>query len=143
MRRGIAVAMCWLASGFLIATEKNRPACNSLSYEDRNQTDYGPLLVAKVRGVAKDAEGVVIPKACIGIFSEVGHKLIATIQTRDSGQFELPGIPDGSYRLVVKYEGFSPANAKIQIAEHSQSKRSLTVQMRPVGIDARSFVELK
>jgi Carboxypeptidase regulatory-like domain len=141
MRR--AIAICCLASGLLIATQNTGAACKSLSYEDRNQTDYGPLQVAKVRGVARDAEGVTIPRACVGLFSELGHKLVATTQTNDRGEFELAGIPDGSYRLVAKYEGFSSANARIRIEKHSQSKKSLTVQMRLLGIDARSFVELR
>ena len=52
-------------------------------------------------------------------------------------------IPDGAYRLIAKYEGFSTANAKLQIEQRSQNKKSLTVQMRPAGLDTRSFIELK
>jgi hypothetical protein len=132
-----------LAFGLLRAAEETGAACNNLSYENRNQTDYGPLHVATVRGVAKDAQGVVIPKACVGVFTEAGHKLVATTQTDDGGQFELNHIPDGAYRLIAKYEGFSTANAKLQIQQRSQSKKSLTVQMRPAGLDTRSFIELK
>ena len=90
-----------------------------------------------------DAYGVVIPKACIGVFTEASHKLVATTQTDNDGRFEFDDIPDGAYRLIAKYEGFSTANAKLQIEQQSQSKTSLTVQMRPSGLDTHSFIELK
>jgi len=141
MRRGLAI--CCLSFALLRAAEEIGAACKNLSYENRNQTDYGPLHVGTVRGVAKDAQGVVIPKACVGVFTEAGHKLVATTQTDDGGQFELNHIPDGAYRLIAKYEGFSTANAKLQIEQRSRSKKSLTVQMRPSGLDTRSFIELR
>ena len=132
-----------MAFGLLRAADETGAACKTLSYEDRNQTDYGPLQVTTVRGVAKDAQGVVIPKACVGVFTETGHKLVATAQTGAGGQFELNHIPNGAYRLIAKYEGFSTANAKLQIEQRSQGKKSLTVQMRPAGLDTSSFIELK
>src|SRR6516165_8064005 len=137
------VSICCLAFGLVRAAEEPGSACKDLSYENRNQTDYGPLHVAAVRGVAKDAQGVVIPKACVGVFTEAGHKLVAATQTDDGGQFELNDIPDGAYRLIAKYEGLSTANAKLRIDQRSQSKKSLTVQMRPTGLDMHSFIELK
>jgi hypothetical protein len=143
MRRGRTLAICCLAFGLLRATEETGAACKNLSYENRNQTDYGPLHVAAVRGFAKDAQGVVIPKACVGVFTEVGHKLVATTRTDDDGRFRLNDIPDGDYRLIAKYEGFSPANAKLRIEQRLQSKKSLTVQMRPTGLDTQSFIELR
>src|SRR5260370_3570509 len=110
-RRGTSVAICCLASGLVTASPETGSACKNLTYENRNQTDYGPLQVTAVRGIAKDADGVPIPRACVGVFTEAGHKLIATTQTNDGGRFELNDIPDGDYRLVAQYDGFSPANA--------------------------------
>jgi hypothetical protein len=137
--------MCCLAVRLLTASQESGAACKNQSYENRNQTDYGPLRVASVRGVVKDPQGVSIPKACIGVFSEAAHKLVATTQTDDRGKFEFNDIPDGAYRLVAKYEGFSPANAKLRIERSSQkqNKRSLTVQMRAASLDTSSFIELK
>jgi hypothetical protein len=99
--------------------------------------------VAAVRGVTKDAQGVAIPKVCVGVFTEADHKLVASTQTDEDGQFELNDIPDGDYRLIAKYEGFSTANAKLRIDQRSQGKKSLTVQMRPTGLDMHSFIELR
>jgi hypothetical protein len=143
MRGGKSVAIFCLAFWLLAARQASGAACKNMSYENRNQTDYGVLQVATVRGVVKDAQGVSIPKACVGIFTEAGHKLVATTQSDDGGQFEFNDIPDGGYRLVAKYEGFSPANAKLRIERRSQTKRSLTVQMRPASFDTTSFIELK
>lgn len=47
-----------------------------------------------------------IPKACVGVFTEIDHKLIAATETDNKGHFELKDIPTGDYRLVAKYEGF-------------------------------------
>jgi hypothetical protein len=143
MRWGRGLVICCFAFVLLTAAEETGAVCKNFSYENRNQADYGPLHVAAIRGVAKDAQGVAIPKACVGVFTEAGHKLVATAQTDNNGQFELNDIPDGAYRLIAKYGGLSTANAKLRIEQRSQNKKSLTVQMRPTGLDTDSFIELK
>jgi hypothetical protein len=124
------------------AGQDSATVCKDFSYQNRNQTDYGPLRVGTLRGSVKDSQGITIPKVCIGVFTETDHKLIAATTTDDNGRFELKDIPEGTYRLVAKYEGFSPANAKLRV-EHSRSKKMVTVQMRLAGLDTTSFVELK
>lgn len=136
-----AVFFCLtLASG--VADQGNTTVCKDLRYQDQNQTDYGPLRVSVVEGNAKDSEGVAIPRAFIGVFTEFDPNLIAAVETDDKGHFELKEIPAGDYRLVASYEGFSPANAKLRIG-HSRKKKILAVQMRPAGLDTTSFVTLK
>lgn len=142
MRCDAGAVFCCLAFAFGAAGQEGTTVCKDLSYQNRNQIDYGPLRVAALRGSARDSQGVAIPKACVGVFTGTGHKLIAATETDDNGRFELKGIPDGDYRLVAKYDGFSPANAKLRV-KHSRSKKVLAVQMRPVGLDTTSFVELK
>lgn len=61
------LALCLAAVGH--ATD---PPCGDLAYENRNQTDHGPLHVSGIRGIAQDARGGPIPKACVGVFSSVG-----------------------------------------------------------------------
>lgn len=143
MRWQTGAGICCLALGLAVLGPATEITCKNLTYESRNQTDYGPLRVASIRGIAQDPQGVPIPKACIGAFTETDHKLIAVTQTDDSGKFELKGIPDGEYRLVAKYEGFCPANAKLRIGRRAKSKKPLTVQMRFAGLDTCSYVELK
>jgi hypothetical protein len=137
-----AVILC-LAIGCAAVGEENRRTCKDLSYESRNQTDYGPLQVSKIRGTMQDAQGSPIPKACVAIFTEIDHKLIALTETDRSGYFKLKGIPDGNYRLIAKYEGFCPANAKVRIERNRRIKKPLSVKMRFAGIDTCSYIELR
>jgi hypothetical protein len=137
------VATCCLAFALAAAGQESGTDCKDLSYQNRNQTDYGPLRVATIRGSTKDAQGVAIPKVCVGVFTEGDHKLIAATQSDGNGDFALKDIPNGDYRLVAKYEGFSPANAKLRVEQRTRSKKPLAVQMRPAGLDSGSFVELK
>ena len=143
MKWKTGVGICRLVLGLAAVGQATEITCKDLTYESRNQTDYGPLVVAAIRGVAQDAEGGPIPKACVGVFTETDHKLLAVTQTDDGGKFGLNGIPDGEYRLVAKYDGFCPANAKLRIERHAKSKKSLTVQMRFAGLDTCSYVEVK
>lgn len=142
MRWRTCAVSCCLAVAFAAAGQGNKTGCKDLSYQNRNQTDYGPLRVAAIQGSAKDPQGVTMPRACIGVFTEIDHKLIAATETDDNGHFAFKDIPMGNYRLVAKYEGFSAANAKLRI-ERSRNKKALVVQMRPAGLDTGSFVELK
>jgi hypothetical protein len=142
MNSTFGAAICCLLFALTAAAQENAPLCKDLSYANRNQIDYGPLRVAAVRGTAKDAQGVAIPRACVGVFAETGHKLIAETLTDGDGNFELKGVPPGDYRLVVKCDGLSPANAELRI-EPSRGKKTLVVQLRPAGLDTGSFVEVK
>jgi len=139
MRSGISILFCFVALTFTAVGLDKSADCKTLSYENRNQVDYGPLRMAIIGGTAEDSQRVPIPDVCVGVFTEVDHKLVAVVSTDQRGRFELKGIPEGTYRLVVKYEGFSPANAKVRI-EHSRRNKLLTVQMRPTGLDSGSVV---
>jgi hypothetical protein len=124
----------------LVGQETN-PVCKNMTYENRNQIDYGPLRVGVIKGIAVDSQRVTIPKICVGVFTEAEHKLVATIETNGNGEFELKSLPNGDYRLVAKYPGFCPANARLRVQMRSHSKRKLTVHMKPAGIDICSYVD--
>lgn len=143
MTTAIGVAVWLLTLGPAALSHEAGEVCKGLTYENRNQTDYGPLRVPVIRGIATDAQGVAVPKVCLGIFTEPDHKLISSTETDNVGRFEFKDISKGNYRLVAKYDGFSPANAKLRVETHSQNKKPLTVQMRFAGLDTTSFVELK
>ncbi len=143
MRRQIGAGVCLLGLSFGAVVQAAGDQCKSLTYESHNQIDYGPIIVNSIRGVAQDAQGVPIPKACVGVFTETEHKLLAVAETDDGGRFELTVIPRGEYRLVAKYEGFCPVNAKLRIGRRSKDKKPLMLQMRPAGLDSCSYVEAK
>lgn len=96
-----------------------------------------------VRGTVSDSQGVAIPKLCVSVFTEVGHKLMMSCKTNENGDFEISRLPSGDYRLVAKYPGFCPANARLRVRPKSRSNKALTVWMRPSGIDTCSYVEQK
>jgi len=125
-----------------LAQESNS-RCESMSYENKNQVDYGPLELDAVRGTATDVDGVMVPGACVGIFTPTDHKLIMATRTDDRGQFEFGDVADGEYRLVATFEGFCAGNAKIRVVAGSRNKKYLDLHVRPAGIDESSYFELR
>lgn len=137
----------WFLRRFLVivtagASQQTAAVCSGMSYENRNQVDFGPLLTSAITGTATDTEGVAIPRVCVGVFTETDDTFIAATQTNDSGRFELKGVADGNYRVLAKYNGFGPANARIRVG-HSGRKRPLALHMRFAGMDTTSYFELR
>jgi hypothetical protein len=126
----------------LAAPAAEQPCDGTAPYEDRNQVDYGPFRVQRISGSVVDFDGGVIPGACILMFSESGHKFIAAVESGKNGQFALSAIPPGAYRLVSRYDGFSPANARVEVGRFS-GRRTLVVKMRPAGVDTGSYIEMR
>jgi hypothetical protein len=117
-------------------------ACGGIAYADKNMIDY-KVAVSSAKGIVRDFQQVSIPGACVGIFSEPGHKLLGFVQTNGDGAFQFTGLRDGIYRLVIRYDSFCPANAILQIKNRSRKRRSLIVVMKVSGIDDCSYVTLK
>jgi hypothetical protein len=137
---GLIVYFILAVPAATLASEQ--PCDKTALYEDRNQVDYGPLRVQRIRGTAVDFNGVVIPGACILLFSESDHKFIASVESGKDGRFALSNIPPGAYRLVSRYDGFSVANARVEVGRFS-GWRVLVVKMRPAGIDTGSYIEIR
>ena len=125
-----------------LGQKHQKNSCSQSTYENRNFIDYGPLKVQDVRGVAWEPGGAHIVGACIAIFSEENHTLIAAVETSKAGTFLLSGIPPGRYRLVVKASPLCPANAQLIVVKHQWRKRILHVHMKVGGIDECSFIEV-
>ena len=51
----------------LAAQEQGRSSTCTVHYENRNQIDYGPLVVQDVKGTITDPQQVAVPKVCAGI----------------------------------------------------------------------------
>jgi hypothetical protein len=90
------------------------------------------MALSGIRGIAQDAQGVPMPEACVRVFTETGHKLIA-----------LNGVSDGNHGLPAKdsYGGFCPANAKLWISRHASTKKAPEGPLCPAGIDTCSYIE--
>lgn len=141
--RNHTIVGLWCVLAFSYVGRATEPGCQGMAYESRNQTDYGPLQVSAVRGTTRDARGGPVPNVCVGVFSEIEHKLVAFTQSDEAGHFSLKGVPAGEYRLVTRYEGFCPANAKLRLDRRASGKWRLFVQLRFAGLDTCSYVELK
>jgi hypothetical protein len=119
---------------------KSRGGCDTMSYENRNQVDYGRLRIRRLVGKAVDPNGVAVPGVCVGLFTDPGQMLIMTTVTGPHGTFELRSAPVGDYRLVAKYPAFGTGNARVRIGRGAES---VFLRMRPAGIDTTSYVEAK
>jgi hypothetical protein len=113
-----------------------------MPYENHNQIDYGPLRIGSLEGTVKDIQGVEIRGACIGVFTETDRRLLVTTQSDDTGHFNIAGLPNGDYRLVISADGLCAANVRIVFKNGSRRKQRLVTKMRPTGIDACSWIEL-
>jgi hypothetical protein len=141
--RSLLVLVAVLVLADYAAAQGSGGPCSAMTYENRNQTDYGPIKLTRVNGIAKDAEGVLVPGVCVGVFTPAGDKLIKATQTDGEGRFEIKDIPKGEYRLVARCDGFCTGNAKIRVQPGPGNKKRLNLIIRPAGLDTCSYFELK
>ena len=118
--------------------------CKDMGYRHENQIDSRPIELREVKGKVLDPSGTVMPKVCVGIFTEPEHKLVRYGQTDETGTFKLSitGLPEGEYRFVGQLPGFCPGNVRIRNRSHSHQRRTLVVHMVVRGIDSCSYVEV-
>src|ERR1700683_828970 len=62
----------------------------------------------KVIGTVTDPSGAVVPKAQVQLIN-VGTSAALTAMADDSGGFNFPAVPPGTYRLTVTLAGFRTA----------------------------------
>jgi hypothetical protein len=126
-----------------IRAQQRRPDCASMPYEDHNQIDYGPLRVTSVRGTVKAVDNYPVFQACVGIFTEHGEKLLATGAANEAGDFVIPSLPNGTYRLVLTSKGFCSANVVVVLKNKPHGKKKLIAVVKPSAVDACSYIELE
>ena len=124
------------------------PCPSSAVYENHNQVDYEPLKVLAVLGTGmvetndKSQPGKAVPGACLSLFTEKEHKLVASVTADSDGRFQFAAVPVGNYRLVARSDGFCTANIPLEVVKSSHRKPKLVVRFRPAGIDTCSYGEL-
>jgi hypothetical protein len=136
----IFAAVLLAAPSFAAQQKEDSSPCTA-EYENHNQIDYGPLAVQEVKGTITDPQQVAVPKVCVGIFTEKGHKLVATTESDADGKFSLQSLPPGPYRLVVKADPLCAANVPLQVVKHQKKRQVLQVHMKPRGLDTCSYGE--
>ncbi|MBV9611287.1 MAG: hypothetical protein JO091_02395 [Acidobacteriaceae bacterium] len=113
-------------------------SCAEIVYRDENQIDT-KIRIRDLKGITINGQNFRIPGVCIGLFSEPEHRLVAVTKTSDDGAFTFHPAAKGTYRLVAEYDGLGVANSVVIIG--MRGRRSLTIRMRPKGIDVTSYVE--
>ena len=132
-----------------MAAQKGDDLCpSSTVYENHNQVDYGPLKVSAVRGMGnvevgdKTQPARAIPGACLSLFTEKDHKLVASVAADSEGRFQFDAVSSGRYRLVARAKGFCTANIPLEVVKSFRRKTKIVVHFRPAGIDTCSYGEL-
>jgi hypothetical protein len=113
-------------------------SCVAMVYRDQNQVDT-KLRVRDLKGIAIDEQNVPVPGVCVGLFSEPEHRLVSVTTTSDDGKFKFRASAKGTYRLVAQYDGLGIANSVVIVG--TGGRKSLTIRMRPRGIDTTSYFE--
>jgi hypothetical protein len=105
------------------------------------------LQVGNLWGELKDT--VTIGEALVGLFTEEGHRLVASTEADSEGRFKLRAVPAGRYRLVVRDPTclLCVANVPLKVIHGrggvNYRRGALVIHMRPGGIDDCSYGELK
>lgn len=139
------------------AQKKVEPCETEIKYESKNQVDPRPLSVGRVSGRVFIEVGKLggatrevgpVTKACLGLFTEKEHRLVATAVVDDNGRFAFGTVPAGKYRLVVLAEPLCVANVPLHVTLSSRSSRGdkgkqLVIHMRAAGYDTCSYADYK
>lgn len=122
----------------------------STAYENLNQIDYGPLRVSEVTGrsVIQIETKIVqndVRDACLVLFTEKDHRVVASIRTAPDGRFIMKSIAPGRYRLVARIPGFCVANIPLEVVRPNHPSvhpTEILIRFLPRGLDACSYGEL-
>jgi len=116
--------------------------CDSLTYEPSGAAGSGHVSIAAVRGVVRDSQDIVMPGACVGLFSAVTRQLVAAVKADDKGEFAVSRVPAGEYRLAVWYPDFGPLYAPVTV-EPRASRGMLDVLLVPASATTPGSVTVK
>jgi hypothetical protein len=139
-------------SGSLIYAQQQTPTCKSpIEYGNRNQVDPKRSSVRGVSGrviaeVGRPAKEIGFVPACLGLFTEKDHRLVASVVADDEGRFKFSSVPSGRYHLVVRdpQNAFCVANMLLNVVRWPRGRaKPLVIHMRPAGIDDCSYGDFK
>lgn len=106
----IVLSLITIALLCSIVTAQQRAKSCDIEYS--KEFDLYPQLAHKavttksVYGRMTDEHNRAIPGVCIGLFTEKGHRLAASVESDDDGHFRFGGIAPGRYQLVSRVPGF-------------------------------------
>ena len=109
------------------------------TYVNENQTDPAPLKLSDVAGRVRGLGGDAMPRVSVSLFTEDGHRLIATVVSDRDGKFRFDKVDHGPYRVLARVEGLCTANIPIRLESSLLKHRKLEITMRPKDIDTCSY----
>ena len=149
MRRLLTIIFV-LFSGLLVSAQT--PKCKSpIEYGNRNQVDpirstIGGLSGRVISEVGRPAKEIGPVPACLGLFTEKDHRLVASTVADREGRFKFGVVRSGRFRLVVRdpLNSFCLANMPLHVVKWPRGKtKPLVIHMRPAGIDDCSYGDFK
>jgi hypothetical protein len=147
--RSISAISIVLLLGIFSLGQQQITSCNNLEYANRNQVDPHRSVVnatvGRVIAETGDPPRQLGPiPACLGLFTEKDHRLVASAMADEEGQFKFKPVRSGLYRLVVRdpQNAFCVVNMPLRIVE-TRRGRPLVIHMRRVGIDDCSYGDFK
>jgi hypothetical protein len=132
MNRAAIVTLLFLALPVLAHAQQ--PNCKSpIEYGNRNQVDPKRSNVRRLSGrvimeVGQPAKELGPVPACLGLFTEKDHRLVASAVADEEGHFKFHSVASGRYRLVVR----DPQNA-FCLALHALARRRMAAWNRQVS----------
>jgi hypothetical protein len=109
------------------------------TYVNENPTDPAPLTLRELQGSVRGLGGDPIPRATVSLFNEVGHTLVASVNSDRDGKFRFDKVEHGLYRVVARVPGLCPANIPVKVQGSLLAHRKLVITMRPKDIDTCSY----
>jgi len=82
-----------------------------------------------------------MPKVCLAVFTEQGHKLAVCGETDAEGGFSFQSVPPGRYRLIATAYPLCAANVPLQVVKRLTTKQVRLVHRKPRGLDTCSYGE--
>jgi hypothetical protein len=152
MKRQLNLAIVFVLVLPLLAGAQQPVTCKSpIEYGNRNQVDPKRSNVRRLSGrvimeVGDPAKELGPVPACLGLFTEKDHRLVASAIADEEGHFKFKSVSSGRYRLVVRdpQNAFCLANMLLRVVQWPRgTTKSLVIHMRPAGIDDCSYGDFK
>jgi TonB-dependent receptor len=81
----------------------------------------------KINGVVTDSNGAVLPRAHVEVRNDAG--VVSSTVSDDQGQFTIPNLNPGNYRVVVSYVGFSKFEAPAVVTANQTARVSAVLKV--------------
>ena len=81
---------------------------------------FGQLEAGSISGTVRDTSGAVIPSAAVTA-TNMANSAVRTVQTGDLGQFNIPGLEPGKYRVKITNPSFQSYQVDVEVTVGGKS----------------------